>query len=216
MKQALTFMRVGLPSALGLCAISMVGGCTALPIDGGSGISVPQAPLATGMLGKSSNARWYVEAWGNEKTPVLRVWDRTQAGTQALIENRVFLPSDLLKSTGEWHLHSLSLKQNILVVALRYQPSPSTYQHKLFEFDLGASRHPLVHYRVATGRANMVDWQIVDFVARTSSFCRNAPQANPDDCKPSQALVLDEPLASLDAFGSAEDYVPPIKMDRQY
>ncbi len=216
MKQVLTFIQGGLRSVLGMCAISLVGGCTALPGDVSDRATVPQLPLATGMLGNSSNLRWRVEAWGNEKLPVLRVWDKTQAGASALIENRTFLPPDLLKPGSEWLLQSLSIKQNLLVVVLRYQPNPNAYQQKLFEFDLDTPRHTLVNYRVTTGRADKVDWQVVDFLARTSSFCRNAPQNNPDDCKPTQAPVLAEPLASLDEFGNAEDYVPPIKMDRQY
>lgn len=202
---------------MSLCAICLVSGCAVLPGTSHSDSDAAgPTPLPAGMLGRGINTRWRVEVWGNESAPVLRVWDKLHTGAKAILENRTFLPSDLLKSSGNWRLYGLSTDNDLLKIELRYQPNPGAYQHKSFEFDMGAPTHPLVRYRVTTGRGESVDWQAVDFLKRTSSFCRNAPKLNPDDCKPIQAIVLDDPLASLDSMGSAEDYVPPIKMDRRY
>lgn len=184
----------------------LVSGCSVVPSGGGG------PPSALG------DARWRVEAAITDGPPVLRLWDSQGHDSQTSVENRVFLPSDLARPQGDWQLLQLHVHASRLVVVLQYRPAPQTenFQQKRFEFNLLTPQQPLVFYRASTTRGTLVDWQTVDFVARTALFCRNAPANQPDACTPIPATLRAEPTPTLRTIGSAEDFTAPIDMPVRY
>jgi hypothetical protein len=192
-------------AAAGAGLVTLLGGCGVVA-QGGS------APSALG------DTRWRVEAAVTTSPPVLRLWDGQGRDARLVVENRVFLPSDLARPQSDWQLLQLQVHANRLVVLLQYRPQPNvgTFQHKHFEFDLLAPNRPLVFYRVATTRGETVNWQTVDFKTHKSWFCRNAPSATPDACTPLSAILSDDPVPNLGNIGSAEDYAPPVKTEVRY
>jgi hypothetical protein len=176
----------------------------------------------SGTMTAPTDSRWQVLADVHTTPPVLRLWDApTDAGDKAarpLVENRVFLPASLAQPSSEWQILELHVHASRVVVVLQYRPAPQTenLQQKRFEFNLLAPQQPLVFYRASTTRGTLVDWQTVDFVARTALFCRNAPANQPDSCTPIPATLRAEPTPTLRTIGSAEDFTAPIDMPVRY
>lgn len=181
----------------------MVSGCASATSD-------------VGLIRRVTDNLWRVEVRADDAVPRLKIWSGT--ASEPFAENKLLLPPDLLKAQADWRLLKLDLRQGFLSIGLQYRPSPGvdSYQTKIFEFNLNAPGQPLAQYRVTTGRSGRVDWQTVDFVRRQSFFCRNAAESNPDDCKAVLAELTDEQAPTFRGIGSAEDYVPPIKMEIRY
>lgn len=191
--------------------IALLNGCSVVAPGGGP-------PSALG------DARWRVETTITATPPVLRLWHQqggqvTDTGKdQPIVENSVFLPPGLAGPRPEWQLLQLHVQTGRMIVLLQYRPQPSgdIFQQKRFEFDLLAPQMPLVFYRGATTRGDAMNWQTVDFKSRTSQFCRNAPAATAEACKPETATLNDDPVPNLGTMGSAEDYAPPVKTQVRY